>query len=197
MDLCTADKAFFSILQLTCPELLRYLTAALIINKTLQNNKDNRTFDFFKLVEVINRKIIRHTDAFTDFLSLLEIDFDFESAIAKISSCRALIQSDPFLRPFEHKLIEGLNFLYFKQACKVYETLPLSEIASFTGLGAEEGELWLLGYIRSGDIDAKIDSIAELVVNNKGRQSSSEKYVDVIPGLGAFVAGLSRSVASH
>lgn len=77
------------------------------------------------------------------------------------------------MRNFETKLVEGLNFLYFKQACKVYETFPLSEIAAFTGLGIEEAELWILGYIRSGDIDAKIDSISECVVSNKGRHNSS------------------------
>jgi len=38
-------------------------------------------------------------------------------------------------------------------------------------LSATEAELWILGYIRSGDIDAKIDSIAELIVSNKGRQN--------------------------
>jgi len=130
------------------------------MNKTLQNNKESRSFDFFKLVEVINRKIVKYTDAFTGFVSLLEIEYDFESAIAKIQDCVSLIRSDPFLKPFESRLIEGLNFLYFKLACKVYETIPLSEVASFTGLGAEEAELWLLGYIRSGDIDAKIDSIS-------------------------------------
>jgi len=63
--------------------------------------------------------------------------------------------------------------LYFKLACKVYETIPLSEIAKFTGLTAEEAELWILGYIRSGDIEAKIDSISEQVVNTKGRQSAA------------------------
>jgi hypothetical protein len=42
----------------------------------------------------------------------------------------------------------------------VYETIPLSEISSFTGKSIEEAELWILNYIRSGDIEAKIDSIA-------------------------------------
>lgn len=50
IDVCTADKSYFSVLQLTCPQLLRYIVAALIVNKTLQNNRDNRNFDLFKLV---------------------------------------------------------------------------------------------------------------------------------------------------
>ena len=51
----------------------------------------------------------------------------------------------------------------------MYETIELKEVATFTGLPADEAELWILGYIRSGDIDAKIDSISELIVSNKGK----------------------------
>jgi hypothetical protein len=54
-----------------------------------------------------------------------------------------------------------------------------------------------LGYIRSGAIDAKIDSISELVINNKGKQNPSEKYLDVIPTLGGLVNSLSRTINSQ
>ena len=101
------------------------------------------------------------------------------------------------MAPFEKKIIEGLNFLYFKKACRVYDTIELKEIATFTGLSIDEAELWILGYIRSGDIDAKIDSISELVVNNKGRQNPYEKYLDVVPNLGGLVNSLSRSVTNQ
>lgn len=87
--------------------------------------------------------------------------------------------------------------MYFKLACKVYETIPLSDVSTFTGKSIEEAELWILNYIRSGDIEAKIDSVAETVVNNKGRQSNAEKYVEVIPSLNTFVNSLSRAIASQ
>jgi len=54
---------------------------AIALNKTLQNN---RNFDLFKLVEAINRKIVTLADPFTEFITLLHIEFDFESAAAKI-----------------------------------------------------------------------------------------------------------------
>lgn len=101
------------------------------------------------------------------------------------------------MAPLEQRIIEGLHFLYFKRVCKVYETVSLKEISIFTGLSIDEAELWILGYIRSGDIDAKIDSIAELVINNKGKQNSSEKYLDVIPTLGGLVNSLSRAIGSQ
>lgn len=194
VDYCTNDKSYFSVVQLTFPELLRYIIAAIALNKTLHNN---RTFDLFKLVEVINRKIVNYADCFTEYISLLHIEYDFEAAIGKIEECRKEIREDILLAPLEEKIIEGLQFLYFKLACKVYETIPLSEISSFTGKSIDIAELWILSYIRSGDIEAKIDSIAEVVVNNKGRQSAAEKYVDVIPTLNSFVNSLSRAIANQ
>jgi len=87
--------------------------------------------------------------------------------------------------------------LYFKLACKVYETIPLSHIASFTGKSLEDAEFWILSYIRSGDIEAKIDSISEMVINHKGRQNTAEKYVDVVPTVSTFVNSLSRAIANQ
>jgi len=42
----------------------------LILNKSIQNN---RVFDLFKLSEVINRKYIKYSDCFSEYISLLEI----------------------------------------------------------------------------------------------------------------------------
>jgi hypothetical protein len=54
-----------------------------------------------------------------------------------------------------------------------------------------------LGYIRSGDIDAKIDSIAELLISNKGKQNPYEKYLDVVPTLGGLVSSLATAIGSQ
>lgn len=95
---------------------------AIILNKTLQSN---RNFDLFKLVEVINRKYVKYTDPFTEFIELLEVEYNFEEATNKIQECRKAIKEDIFLRPYEERIVEGLNFLYFKRVCKVYDTVSL------------------------------------------------------------------------
>lgn len=79
----------------------------------------------------------------------------------------------------------------------MYETIELKEVATFTGLPAHEAELWILGYIRSGDIDAKIDSISELIVSNKGRQNPYEKYLEVVPAIGGLVNSLARAITNQ
>lgn len=75
-------------IQITYPEAIRYITVAFALNKTLQNN---RNFDLFKLVEVVNRKIIKYKDSFVDFISALYIDFDFESISEKVENIRGEI----------------------------------------------------------------------------------------------------------
>ena len=85
VEYCTADKSYFSVVQLTFTQLLRYIISAISLNKTLHNN---RNFDLFKLVEVINRKIVDYTDSFTEYISLLHIEYDFEAAKGKIEDCR-------------------------------------------------------------------------------------------------------------
>jgi hypothetical protein len=75
----------------------------------------------------------------------------------------------------------------------VYERVPLSEIAQFIGRGEEEAEMWILGFIRSLDIEAKIDSVRRVVVASKEEESLNEKYIDLIPKMNSFINSLSQS----
>ena len=73
----------------------------------------------------------------------------------------------------------------------------MSEVACFIQKGEDDAELWLLGYIRSGDIDAKIDSITQSVISSRGRHNAAEKYSETLPSLSTFLNSLSRAIASQ
>ena len=75
VDICN-EKSCFSVIQLLCPHLLRYLAVASIVNKNLQKNR-NHLFDLYKLTEIVKRKVVKYSDAFTDFIENLYINFDF------------------------------------------------------------------------------------------------------------------------
>ena len=109
-------------MELTCPELLKYVTIALVLNKTIQNYK---AFDLFRLADIINRKYVNYSDCFTEYIALLMVEYDFEGATKKLEECKSQIKQDIFLAPYESRIIEGLHFLYFKRACRVYETIEL------------------------------------------------------------------------
>lgn len=69
-------------LQLVAPHVVRYISVALILNKTLHKN---RKFDLYSLVESIRRRIYKGNDPFLEFITALYIEFDFELAKEKIN----------------------------------------------------------------------------------------------------------------
>lgn len=72
-------------LQLVAPHVVRYISVALILNKTLHKN---RKFDLYSLVESIRRRIYKGNDPFLEFITALYIEFDFELAKEKINLIR-------------------------------------------------------------------------------------------------------------
>lgn len=82
VDFCN-DKACFSVIQLLSPHLLRYLTVAAIVNKNLHKNR-SYSFDLYKLTEIIKRGVVKYSDAFTEFIENLYLNFDFDSATENI-----------------------------------------------------------------------------------------------------------------
>lgn len=53
IDICTEEE-YFSTIQMVCPYLLRYLSVAMLLNKTYQRYGQ---FDLYRLVDSINRNV--------------------------------------------------------------------------------------------------------------------------------------------
>lgn len=143
------------------------MCVAIILNKVLQKS---RAFDMFKFTEVINRGIVRYSDILIEFVRAVYIDFDFEEASEKLSKIRPDLLKDPFLAPIADRIVENCQFLYYKVYCKVYESVEIKNIADFVGKTEEEAELWILKYIRSGDIEAKIDATHGVILTAKDQE---------------------------
>lgn len=150
VDLCN-EKSNFSVIQLLCPHLLRYLVVAALVNKNLHKNR-NYSFDFYKLTEIIKRGIVKYTDPFVELIENLYLNFDFESAARNIIEIQAAISKDVFLLHLKDRIIESCQFLYFKVYCKIHESIQIKEIAEFIKKSEHEAELWILKYIRSADV---------------------------------------------
>jgi hypothetical protein len=86
--------------------------------------------------------------------------------------------------------------LYFKVYCKIYESVNISEVAQFTKKNELEAELWILKYIRSSDIEAKINSIEGKVVSMRNKENRAERYINAIPNINALISTMSTT-ASH
>ena len=111
------------------------MCVAMILNKVIQKT---RSFDLFKLTEVINRGIVNYRDVIVDFIKAVYIDFDFEKASEKLKQIRPELAKDYFLAPLADRIIENCQFLYYKVYCKVYESVQIDHIAAFVGKTPEE-----------------------------------------------------------
>jgi hypothetical protein len=64
----------------------------------------------------------------------------------------------------------------------------IEEIASFIKKSELDAELWILKYIRSSDIEAKIDSIEGRVVSMRNKENRAERYLNAIPSINTLIS---------
>merc|ERR1719370_2437105 len=81
IDLFLYQKQYLNAIQTTCPWMLRYLSTAVITNKSSRRNvmKD--------LIKVIQEESYTYQDPITSFIEDLYINFDFDGAQRKLRDC--------------------------------------------------------------------------------------------------------------
>ncbi len=77
--------------------------------------------------------------------------------------------------------------------CKIYESVLISEISEFTKKSDLEAELWILKYIRSSDIEAKINSIEGKVVSMRNKENRAERYINAIPNINTLISTMTTT----
>lgn len=107
------------------------------------------------------------------------------------------MQNDFLLRPLSAKIIDHCYYLFYKVYCKVFERVSLAEIAKVTGKTEDEAELWILSFIRSLDIEAKIDSVERVVISYREEESLNEKYIELIPKVNSLINTLAQALQGN
>lgn len=108
-------------IQTTCPYILRYLAAAVVINKKKRNYLK-------ELVRVIDQESYRFQDPVTQFLEALYINFDFEAAEQKLKSCEKALANDYFLQPYKDEFVENARLFIFETYCKIHNTIDIKYV---------------------------------------------------------------------
>jgi hypothetical protein len=75
--------------------------------------------------------------------------------------------------------------------------VSLAEIAKVTGKTEDEAELWILSFIRSLDIEAKIDSVERVVISYREEESLNEKYIELIPKVNSLINTLAQALQGN
>ena len=144
-------------IQINCPHILRYLTAAAILHKRRKNViKDlirvllQSTHDVLPPLPASalagaqpaaltsSPTSLSYNDPLISFLLSLYTDFDFAVSHAHLQQCRTLLAKDFFLAgPMERELIETLRVLLFEAYTAIHSRVAIDKMAGEVDLSRE------------------------------------------------------------
>lgn len=138
-------------LQTLCPQILRYLTVAVIVSKQRrQYMKD--------LVRIIQSESHAYRDSITEFVECLCVNFDFDAAQGKLRECEQVLNNDFFLVPSLNDFIENARLFIFETFCQIHECISIAKLSEKLNMSEQDAERWIVDLIRNARLDAKIDS---------------------------------------
>jgi len=165
IELFLYQKQYLNAIQTTCPWILRYLSAAVVINKSSRRNV------MLDLVKVIQEESYTYRDPITSFIEDLYVKFDFDSAQQKLRECEAVVNTDFFLVACLQDFIDNSRLMIFETFCRIHQCISISMLAEKLNMKPTDAERWIVNLIRQAKLDAKIDSQQGHVV--MGTQTTS------------------------
>lgn len=199
VDLFLQDK-YLSALQSNAPHLLRYLSAAVLTTKRRRNAVK-------EAVRAVEGEAHAYSDAVTQFLIAVHVDFDFDEAQAKLKECEELLVNDFFLGkqvqeggyvsvPFKEEFVDSARLLMFENYCRVHRCIDIKILAEKLNMSPDAAERWIANLIRTAKLDARIDSEAGTVIMTTHETDVYETIIERTRALTSRTYSLASSVAA-
>jgi len=173
---------FINTIQTACPWILRYLTAAVITNRSRTRNTGQYQKQLKDIIRIVKQENYEYRDPVTDFIKALYIDFDFEEAQKKLSEAEEVLRSDFFLVSASDNFVEAARHLISESYCKIHQRIDIKDLSARLGLNQDEGEKWIVNLIRDTRVDAKIDYKEGTVVMNHPPSSVYQQVIERTKG---------------
>jgi translation initiation factor 3 subunit E len=164
------------------PQLLRYLTAAVLLCKrritkkaAAGSNAEARRL-MKNLINVMQD--CDYSDPIVEFVNCLCVKFDFESAQTKLQECEKVLDADFFLCKQTGLFMEEARIFVFENYCRIHNKIDLAALGKKLAMDETEAERWIVDLIRNADLDAKIDSEEKCVVMGGSVQSVYEQVME-------------------
>ena len=170
IDLFFQDR-YLNAIQTHARHLLRYLAAAVVVNKRRRNMLK-------ELVRVLQQEAYAYSDPVTQFLECLFVRYDFEGAQARLVECDALLRTDFFLVGCREEFLERARNFVFETYCRIHQCIDVRALASRLAMPQEEAERWVVNLIRTERLAAKIDAKAGTVLMGSVAPSVYEQIID-------------------
>ena len=143
-----------------CPWLLRYLAAAVVINK-----KGRRSGELLKkVVRVTQQERYTYKDPITQFVEALYLDFDFDGAQMMLKECEKVFEIDSFLYKFKDEFMNNSRSFIFETYFRIHKKIHIDMVAEKLNKTPDEAERWIVNLIRNARLNAKINSEEKYVV---------------------------------
>ncbi|KAK4552775.1 eukaryotic translation initiation factor 3 subunit E [Recurvomyces mirabilis] len=181
------SPTYINTIQVSCPWVLRYLTAAVITNRSRPGNKTNYLYGNYQkqlkdLVRIVRQEQYEYSDPVTGFVKALYVDFDFEEAQKKLSEADEILRSDFFLVAAADNFLDAARHLISESYCKIHQRIDIKDLSTRLGLSSDEGEKWIVNLIRDTRVDAKIDYQAGTVIMNHPPMSVYQQVIERTKG---------------
>ncbi|KAJ1288635.1 hypothetical protein BS78_02G103000 [Paspalum vaginatum] len=197
IDLFFQDR-YLNAIQTNAQHLLRYLAAAIVMNKRRRNMLK-------ELIKVIHQEHHSYKDPVTEFLECLHVNYDFDGAQQKLMECEQVLLNDPFLGkriekgnsitiPFRDEFFENAHMFIFEAYCRMHQCLDISILAEKLSMRYNEAELWIMNLVKSSKLDAKIDSVLGTLTMARNHVTVHDQLIETLKNLNMRTYTLARNI---
>lgn len=176
IDMFLYRPHYLNAIQTMCPHILRYLAAAVIVNRSRRSALKD-------LVKVIQQESYTYRDPITEFLEHLYVNFDFDGARQKLQECQTVLCNDFFLIALPNEFVENARLMIFETFCRIHQCISIQMLAEKLNMEVDVAECWIVNLIRNARLDAKIDSKLGHVVMGGQPASPYQQLVEKIETL--------------
>ncbi|KAL7301888.1 eukaryotic translation initiation factor 3 subunit E [Trichogramma pretiosum] len=176
IDMLLYRPHYLNAIQTSCPHVLRYLAAAVIVNRSRRSALKD-------LVKVIQQESYTYKDPITEFLEHLYVNFDFDGARQKLQECQIVLCNDFFLIALLNEFVENARLMIFETFCRIHQCISIQMLAEKLNMEVDLAECWIVNLIRNARLDAKIDSKLGHVVMGGQPASPYQQLVEKIETL--------------
>ncbi|BAF21644.1 eukaryotic translation initiation factor 3 subunit E [Oryza sativa Japonica Group] len=196
IDLFFQDK-YLNAIQTDAPHLLRYLAAAIVVNRRRRNMLK-------ELVKVIQQEQHSYKDPITEFLECLYVNHDFDGAQQKLIECEQVILNDPFLGkrieegnsitvPLRDEFLENARLLIFESYCRIHRCIHIGMLSEKLKMSYNEAELWIMNLVSNSKLDAKIDTASGTLIMTANHANIHQQFIESLKNLDMRTFMLAKS----
>ena len=171
------DYEYLKVLQASCPWILRYVAAAVVIKKYRRNINH--------LVYIIKEERSKYTDPILRTLLALYDDYDLDQAQAELSQFDDVSKADYFFsfsKNFSDQFKKSARQLIFRTYCLTHREIDMKALASKLEMELSECEKWTVDLIQTEGTkklnDAKIDTENGVAVMDVRYPSIYERIIN-------------------